>query len=272
VRRLALGAFASALGAASPAAAKCPPDAAQVGPLCVDRYEAGAWLVPDAATKNKGLVKKIRKGKAKLADLAGAGATQLGCTDAPYLHTAFPGSFPANGNWTPLAGSDPATPGIYAVSLPGVRPTACVTWLQAAQLCALSGKRLPSNAEWQRAAAGTPNPEAPLDDTCTVAGPGAAPAGEHPLCVSHWGVFDMAGNLWEWVADWNDKNETACTSWLASDFSCFGGDGSTAGEQIPAPLFRGGSYTDGAAAGPFAVKSDVVLDFQNETLGFRCAR
>ena len=47
---------------------------------------------------------------------------------------------------------------IYAVSLPSVTSSAYITWFQAQQACKNAAKRLPSNAEWQAAVAGTPDP------------------------------------------------------------------------------------------------------------------
>jgi hypothetical protein len=156
---------------------KCAPDAVVTGPTCVDKYEASAWQIPAA---NTGLIKKVQKGKATLADLTAGGATQLSPTSS--CTPAYPGTFPANGNWT-----DP----VYAVSIPGVLPSACLTWFQAEQACALSGKRLLTNQEWQRAAAGTPDSGVDDESTlCNIDGPLFAPTntGSRSACVSKWGV------------------------------------------------------------------------------------
>ena len=266
---------AVAVAAAAPAWAatpKCPPDSVRVGTACIDRFEASVWLIPDPTTANKGLVKKLQKGKATLDGLAAAGATQLGCTTPAFAHQAFPAEFPTNGNWTPIAGSNPPTPGVYAASLAGTLPTACVTWFQAAQACALSGKRLLSNEEWQRATAGTPDPgDADTQGTamCNTKGLGPAPTGNLAECVSSWGVYDAIGNLWEWVADWADDNGGACALDFLGDISCFGGDGSN---PIPGALRRGGAWSDALSAGSFAISSAHNPDAAEEPFGFRCAR
>ena len=193
-------------GLVAPAAlagSACPPDSARVGTACVDRYEASIWRIP---VSNKGLLKKVQQGKATVDDLENGGATLVrfyGGTpgDPPDYATNFPGS----GDWVPVAGSNPPSPGFYALSLPGVQP-ALATWYQAQQACALAGKRLLTHEEWQRAAAGTPDP-----------GPNAVnpdpqsckhffdwppyDTGSRPKCVSRWGVYDMVGNFGEWVAD-----------------------------------------------------------------------
>jgi hypothetical protein len=250
------------------ATAKCPTDSVPVGAICVDAFEASVWLVPDPAARNAGLVKKIAKGKATAAALAAAGAVALGCGPTQAV---FPPEFPADGDWTPVAGASPPTPGVYALSLPGVAPAGCVSWFQASQACALSGKRLPSNEEWQRAATGTPNlgllPEA---ESCNTNGTEAAPTGSLADCVSSWGASDMVGNLWEWVADWASANDNLCDIDFHGDLACMGGNG---GSLKPGAIRRGGGWADGAGAGPFAAISSVLDPVPIEpTIGFRCAR
>jgi hypothetical protein len=259
----------------------CASDAVRVGPVCVDKYEASVWRIPNPTTTNQLLVQKIQQGEATLSDLTAAHATQLGCPSAPYNHTAFPTRFPATGNWTPLAGSDPPTPGVYAVAVAGVLPTTCLTWFQSEQACALAGKRLLTNQEWQRAAAGTPDPGAADDGVTTCVTNSARPAltGSRANCKSSWGVFDMIGNIWERVADWADLNPT-CTNWSAQtgfpgrDFSCWGGSEAPAfGFQgVPAAVTRGGSYVSGIRAGVFAVENQDPPSTAPLDAGFRCAR
>jgi formylglycine-generating enzyme required for sulfatase activity len=236
---------------------KCAPDAVAVGPTCVDKYEASVWSIPASNTR---LMYKLKKGTATLADLTAGGATPVSPSDS--CSPGFPGTFPATGNWT-----DP----LYAVSIPGVHPTACVTWFQAEQACRLSGKRLLTNQEWQAAAAGTPDPGTDNGTTdCDVASAGPVNTGSRSACVSRWGAFDMVGNVWEWVADWTPLS-TACVTDLfgTGDLNCLAGASTTAG---PGALRRGGHWVSGADAGVFAVSgtldpSGAVID-----VGFRCAR
>src|SRR5512144_2933301 len=81
-----------AMGAASAAAAdfpilpvrRCAPDAVLAGTVCLDRYEASVWRVPNPTTTNAFLVRKIQLGRATQADLAVGGETQLGAKNDDY--------------------------------------------------------------------------------------------------------------------------------------------------------------------------------------------
>lgn len=241
----------------------CPSDEVLVGQTCVDKYEASIWQVPATnliGRSNTPLITKIKAGTAKLTDLTAGGATQI--SPSSSCTPAFPGTFPANGQWTaPL----------YAVSVAGVPPTACVTWFQADQACALSRKRLLTNAEWQRAAAGTPDPG--TDNGTTDCNTGntfdATNTGARSSCKSSWGAFDMVGDVDEWVSDWAPRS-TACGSWGGStNYQCLAG-AATSGE--PGALFRGGDFNDDTTAGVFAVNGNAQPSSSFAFLGFRCAR
>lgn len=187
--------------------------------------------------------------------------------DAPTGGSQITGAIPCNVNGQDCVGV------IYARSVAGVEPRGDLTWFQAQQALANSGKRLPTNAEWQMAAAGTPD-----DTNCNVSTTGSvANTGAHPGCVSAWGAFDMVGNLWEWVADWGDNavdDGTCVTFWsfaFGDDISCFGlGEGET-NNHLPGALQRGGSFGSGTQAGPFAVSGNAPPS-TNFGTGFRGAR
>ncbi len=253
--------------AASPANAqgakpltKCAPDAVVSGTVCMDTYEASVWRLPDPLGANKGLVKKIQHGKATVADLLGAGATQLGIASDDYAPCVDSGQN--------------CLDDIYAVSVPGVTPSSRLTWFQAQAACENAAKRLPSNAEWQAAVTGTPDPgpDNGVSDCNTFSGFVTSPTGARASCVSTRGAFDMVGNKQEWVADWVPFSE-ACGTWSAGvsptgDAQCFAG-AALSGE--PAALVRGGSFF-GSQAGPLWITAFFVPSSAYDYLGFRCAR
>ena len=148
-----------------PAAGSCSDDMVAAGSVCIDKYEASIW---DAASGGTQI-----PASTCLADGSDCGAGAV---------AAFP---------------------IYAQSVAGVAPAAQVSWYQAAQACANVGKRLPTTAEWQMAASGTP---AGVDDGtngCNTNGvaPPLFTDASNATCVSASGARDMVGNLWEWTAE-----------------------------------------------------------------------
>jgi len=221
----------------------------------VDTYEASVWEV---SPTNTGLITLIKRGTATLADLT-AGAIQRGAAGDDY------------GAGCPDTGN--GCKDFYAVSIPGVTPSRYLTWFQATAAARNAGKRLPTNAEWQAAALGTPDTGGADNGTTTCNTDSTfavASTGSRSACVSDVGAFDMVGNLYEWVADWVPPS-TVCPGWgaFSGDDMCLAGASTTGG---PGALVRGGDFGNGSGAGVFAVYGGGPPSGASFNFGFRAAR
>lgn len=148
-------------------------------------------------------------------------------------------------------------------------PALWISWDQAMSYCQWAGRKLPTEAEWEKAARGKDGQtypwgeEAPTGSLANFYEKGlqdVEPVGKNPAGASPYGALDMAGNVWEWVTDWYSETYYASSP----------AENPQGPESGRLHIIRGGDFNDGSYYIRASVRGQNASVNPWSDFGFRC--